>query len=898
MDPTTKQTLVKAIQLVKSGDKQAAVPILAGLLRQDPTLVQAWYLLGLSVDEESRKIRAFNQVLKLDPSHQKAKTQLEKLQAAAPTPPEPQELSPAQPQETPPAEPTPPPIISEEPEPIPEPPQESQREEPLPSPPIASEDPSWQPQPVEDPEPESEPTEEPTLDEPAPFLQETPFTGDPDPENEAAGEKAIEDTPLPTDFDLPDWMDQESFDPSDYRAEDGDEIYLNTEADIPEWAQMNPFDEPKESEEEPAQVAPPPDGDDTYRPLWADEDSEEKYTGTYEEEPEVPDWATERPGYEEPDSGRYLPAGTDDASRVEAFFEEEDKQAELEEASEGDIEGDKAEETEDTDWLQEMVEEEGKGRKRRRKSLTPTEKKRRRRIIIYVILLFLAAAAGTAGYLYQEQLQPYWDKAKPYVDKVVDPIKTQAYPISVLLTEDAPLTNILTPGFFTSPTPTNTVPVQPTPVPTRTPGPTEPPPTATLRPTLLPGETPTITPTPEPLPNEVTSIMDQIESQVEGVRGLQGPAEKERLILVNSLLRQEMATFLINEEASAMLADKEIVLQSLGFINASYNLADSFLSIQADAIGGYYLPTEDKLYLVGNPADGFGAIEQYVYAHEYAHAIQDANYDLTGLGTFPLCEVPNQACQAVRAMVEGEANLVSQTWLDQFPPAGGLSNVLNYDPRPMLFQSSPPPYFEMDTIFADTYGSDFVQYLFDNGGWNSVNRAFSVLPTTTEQIIHPEKYQQREVAGVINAPDYSSLLSQEWELVTDDSLGEWDSFLLLAYNDYPNARQPEDDAALAAEGWSADRYQVYFNPEERQVFLSVYWVWDTNEDSAQYYNLLRLSLNSRFGSAEVDSGTSGTCWFYQGQKSCIQRDANKIYWLMSDSSELLDTVREQFNLFP
>ena len=143
-----------------------------------------------------------------------------------------------------------------------------------------------------------------------------------------------------------------------------------------------------------------------------------------------------------------------------------------------------------------------------------------------------------------------------------------------------------------------------------------------------------------------------------------------------------------------------------------------------------------------------------------------------------------------------------------------------------------------------------------------------------------------------------NLPAGEWELVTDDSLGEWDSFLLLAYNDYPNARQPEDDAALAAEGWSADRYQVYFNPEERQIFLSVYWVWDTNEDSAQYYNLLRLSLNSRFGSAEVDSGTSGTCWFYQGQKSCIQRDANKIYWLMSDSSELLDTVREQFNLFP
>jgi hypothetical protein len=85
---------------------------------------------------------------------------------------------------------------------------------------------------------------------------------------------------------------------------------------------------------------------------------------------------------------------------------------------------------------------------------------------------------------------------------------------------------------------------------------------------------------------------------------------------------------------------------------------------------------------------------------------------------------------------------------------------------------------------------------------------------------------------------------------------------------------------------------------QQQVFLSVYWVWDTNDDSTQFFNLLKTSLNRRFGAAELPSEAGETCWFYQGQKSCIQKDANKIYWLMSDNSELLDTVRERFRLFP
>ncbi len=191
-----------------------------------------------------------------------------------------------------------------------------------------------------------------------------------------------------------------------------------------------------------------------------------------------------------------------------------------------------------------------------------------------------------------------------------------------------------------------------------------------------------------------------------------------------------------------------------------------------------------------------------------------------------------------------------------------------------------------------------MEYLYENGGWNAVNRAFSILPSTTEQILHPEKYQQREEAGGIVYPTYTDLLGQEWELLREDSLGEWYTYLLLGYNDYPTAQRPENEAAVAAEGWSVDRYQLYYNSRKQQTFLSVYWIWDSEEDSNQFYTSLNASLDARFGGASEELSDGGSCWTFGGQKSCIQQEGPKVYWLLSENADMVDLVRGRFNVFP
>jgi hypothetical protein len=887
MDATTKETLVKAINFLKTGDKQSAVPLLANVLKKEPNLVQAWYLLGLAMDSEAQKIKAFKQALKLDPDHAKARQALAKLETPPPVPES---------------------VLESEPEPEPEPAPIESAIPPLEKPiqtdrldqteleirSAFADGTSFE----ETPETDFSPADEsPEMD------IRSELSAEPGSEYESSYETSHEAGAAPeeelsepaAEFALPAWMSESTFDPSDYQAgqdAEAEEIYENTAAEIPEWAKMNPF----ASKETPSAFDPEPEPEpepeqEEEVPPWAGMVPDSSQAELFEDDEVMPSWATSEESFMDEDTPDQYSGEESDYDRVSAFFEEEDAKSEEEETTDS---------PEEPDWLRGMVDEEdGKGKKSRKKQLTPSQKKHRLKIFFRVLALILIVGGAVAGYIFRDELQPYWAKVKPYTDKVVHPVQTWAAPATDLLTQGAPLTYLLTPDYNVTPTVTNTPPSQPTAAPTLTPRATSIEATATLRSTLGPDETPTVTPTSNPLPSEIITQLEEIESQIKILRGLDGPATINREMLSLDKLRQDMENQLIDPETLAEFEDDLIVLKSLGFIRDDVNLADQLLNTYADANGGFYSPANEKIYLLGSYFDGIGAIEQYVYALEYAHALQDHNFNLSNLGYYPKCKQAEQTCKAMNALIKGEAALVNQLWLEQNPPQSGYQDIVEYDPAPTLFgPNDPAPFFTQDAAFGTTHGLAFVQYLYENGGWNAVNRAFSILPSTTEQILHPEKYQQREEAGGIVYPSYIGLLGQEWELVREDSLGEWYSYLLLGYNDYPSAQIPDKDAAVAANGWSVDRYQVYYNPEAKQTFLSVYWIWDSVDEASQFYTALEISLNGRFGGAPEELSEGGVCWNFGGQKSCIQQGRSKVYWLLSEDAEMVDLVRGRFVVFP
>ncbi len=85
MDHETISALQNAYQLLKDGNQQEALAILDPIVQANSEIAEAWYLLGFALTDPDKRIYAFRQVLRINPSNQPAQKQLEKLSAAFPT---------------------------------------------------------------------------------------------------------------------------------------------------------------------------------------------------------------------------------------------------------------------------------------------------------------------------------------------------------------------------------------------------------------------------------------------------------------------------------------------------------------------------------------------------------------------------------------------------------------------------------------------------------------------------------------------------------------------------------------------------------------------------------------------------------------------------------------------
>lgn len=87
MDNTTARAVEQALELLKAGKKADAHAILAPLIRQNPDIAEAWYLLGFTMTDPDKRLYSFQQVLRIDPSNQAAQKQIAKLRSAPPAAP-------------------------------------------------------------------------------------------------------------------------------------------------------------------------------------------------------------------------------------------------------------------------------------------------------------------------------------------------------------------------------------------------------------------------------------------------------------------------------------------------------------------------------------------------------------------------------------------------------------------------------------------------------------------------------------------------------------------------------------------------------------------------------------------------------------------------------------------
>ncbi len=420
--------------------------------------------------------------------------------------------------------------------------------------------------------------------------------------------------------------------------------------------------------------------------------------------------------------------------------------------------------------------------------------------------------------------------------------------------------------------------------------------TPTSPPTPTPTNTATVSPTPIPPDATTSALMDRINQEVADIRGLPVRKDVDRYVISAFRVRPILeANFLSAGGSQEELKDEAIALSVLGLIKPTYDLYTNALNGLTDSLGGFYFPWSDELFVIG---DHFSGIERWVYSHEYAHALVDQEYDIGAIGVYPMCDGDEQRCQAIRALLEGDATLVMDQWFQQYASPQDYQDIFSYrPPRQTLPEQFPPPYVYPDTSFPYDQGLTFVAYLYDRGNWAGVNEAYERLPDSTEQILHPERYISAEPVVVVTDPELGSTLGADWRLVKSNSLGEWMTYLILAYGADYSAEMDDSSSQKAADGWGGDHYQVYYNDQTDQTLLAAHWVWDTSADQVEFARLMKQHQSARFRGAVINRPT-GTCWGVNGQVSCVYSSGKETLWLLTPEQADQDTLLAKFPTFP
>jgi hypothetical protein len=397
------------------------------------------------------------------------------------------------------------------------------------------------------------------------------------------------------------------------------------------------------------------------------------------------------------------------------------------------------------------------------------------------------------------------------------------------------------------------------------------------------------------LPKAITRIMDDIQKEVIEIRGLNPITDIPRALLSPDQLRRNVVEDFLADYTSEDARYDVILLSALGLLSEDFDLLTFYEDLYSEQIAGYYDDETKEMYVVS--ASTFGGPEKMTYAHEFTHILQDQNFDFeNGLRMGDeACEQDSERCAATSALIEGDASLTEYFWYFQYSTDQDQSDVQSfYESFESPVYDSSPEFMKEDFLFPYSAGQEFVQVLYDQGGWQAVDNAYTNPPVSTEQIMHPSRYPN-DVPIKVSLPDLSPVLGDEWGQVESDVVGEWYTYLILAKGYRVETQLNNSTAREAVEGWGGDAFHLYHNTDTDQIVLIIKYIWDTDRDVREYFNAFNQYGIARWGAPNSqESHTTG--WQTASQCVFFQMDSPSTSLVIAPDCVMIDLIIQTLDM--
>ncbi len=184
-----------------------------------------------------------------------------------------------------------------------------------------------------------------------------------------------------------------------------------------------------------------------------------------------------------------------------------------------------------------------------------------------------------------------------------------------------------------------------------------------------------------------------------------------------------------------------------------------------------------------------------------------------------------------------------------------------------------PPYLQGALTFPYEYGTSFARSIVAALDWEALDAIWRTPPTSTEQILHPEKYGDDEPTAVTLAPDLASALGVGWSEALRDVWGEADLLLLLQ-------EALGNDADAAAAGWDGSQY-VFLSDGGGSGLFAIEIVWDSADEATEGSQGIAAWLESNSFTGQ------GADWSApDGRSAFLKTDGDRVYLVVG--SQLAD----------
>lgn len=325
--------------------------------------------------------------------------------------------------------------------------------------------------------------------------------------------------------------------------------------------------------------------------------------------------------------------------------------------------------------------------------------------------------------------------------------------------------------------------------------------------------------------------IDELMCQTASVREL----TFERPVPIEIESRARIAERLTTELEEEDLEKARRLYTALGLLPRDVDLRTMLGRLVSEQVVGYYDPRAARLAVRSDvmrelrAQRGRGVLDEarIVLVHELVHALQDQRL---GLGKSFDEDRDTDAENAFRSVVEGDATLAMLGYVIE-QSGGKLADVTrspellsglarNASNLPGEELAAAPPIVRVTLLASYLHGMAFVAQLHQKGGWAAVDEAHRSRPLSTEQILHPKKYERGELPDPIELPPLPELDGAGYTVEDEDTLGELEMGVYLAQG------TGEDRNAEAASGWGGDRVRLYRRGEDGDFAVVWFTTWD------------------------------------------------------------------------